>query len=256
MPNQSGAETEYLRKLPELERLERELEPSHHQARDEQVRAKQLVADRRRALNDLEQQLRGMAREVRLKAQGAYLNGAALDRGTLMIGNEALLFAGWHGRAEIALHDIVDIDIGHSALPARAGLPLIGRYWPGVRRDGEALVITVRDKASSTLAQAVIADLADAVQWRRQLLAGKDRLGDVEVQRGDLVTRRGQAETALQEAQAELDRATAALRGVEGQIAELQRQQRDLRKLQRQAEAQGSQSATKGSGTPGKGGRK
>ncbi len=256
MPSQDGAETGYVRKLQELERLERELEPSHHQARDEQARAKQLVADRRGALNDVERQLRGMAREVRLKAKGAYLNGTALDRGTVTIGNEALLFVGWHGRAEIALRDIVDIDIGHSSLPPRAGLPLIGRYWPGARRDGESLVITVRDRASSTLAQAAIADMADAVQWRRQILEGKDHLGDVETQREDLVARRRQAETALQEAQADLDRATAALRGVEGQIAELQRQQRDLRKLPRQAEAQGSQSATKGSGTPGKGGRK
>ncbi len=255
MPSQSGAGTEQAGKLRELEQLERELEPNHHQARDEQVRAKQIVADRRRALDDIERQMRGMAREVRLKAKGIYLNGAALDHGTITIGNEALQFAGWHGRAEIALRDIVDIDIGHSVLPARAGLPLIGRYWPGARRDGESLVITVRDSASSTLAQAVIADMADAVQWRRQVLEGKGRLGDVEAQRGDLVTRRGQAETGLKEAQAELDRAGVALREVEGQIAELQRQQHDVRKMQRQAEAQGSQSAIKGSGTQGKGGR-
>ena len=255
MPDQSGAKAGYLSELQELERLERELEPSHHQAREEQARAKQLAAERRRALDDIDRQLRGLARAIRLKAKCACLNGAALDRGTLTIGNDALQFAGWHGRMEIALRDIVDIDIGHSSLPARAGLPLIGCYWPGVRRNGEALVITVCDSVSNALAQAVIADMVDAVQWRRQILEGKDHLEDVEAQRGDLATRREQAEAALKDAQAELGGATSALRRVEGQIVELQRQQRDLRKMQRQAEAQGSQSSTKGSGTKGKRGR-
>lgn len=255
MPSQGEAKAEYQKRLQELEQLERRLEPEQHQARAEQTRAKQLAAERRRMLDDIDRQLRGLAREIRLKAKCAYLNGAALDRGMLTIGNDALQFAGWHGRTEIALRNIVDIDIGHSALPTRAGLPVIGRYWPGARRDGESLVITVRDSASSTLAQAVIADMADAVQWRRQILAGKDRLGDVEAQRGDLATQRGQAEAALQDAQAELDRVTGTLRSMDGQIAELQRRQRDLRKMQRQAEAQGPHGATKGSGTQRKGGR-
>ena len=108
MPSQDGAETGYVRKLQELERLERELEPSHHQARDEQARAKQLVADRRGALNDVERQLRGMAREVRLKAKGAYLNGAALIADSY-VGNEASCQVA--GRAECAATSLILISV-------------------------------------------------------------------------------------------------------------------------------------------------
>lgn len=132
------------------------------------------VARAERRLRSAETKLRQTDHAVLRRAAAVYLNGSELDRGTLYLTNYSLRFDGWQGSIEIPLADILDVRLGTSVLPRRAGIPLLGRLWPGRPRYAESLLITVQVGTDAEPLVATVADLKNGIQWRDVILRGRD----------------------------------------------------------------------------------
>ncbi len=108
------------------------------------------------------------------RAPAVYLNGDSLDRGTLCLTSHSLRFDGWQGSIVIAVQDIVEVRLGTSVLPRRAGIPLLGRIWPGKPHYAESLLLSVRAGSASEPRVATVADLRNGIQWRDEILQCRD----------------------------------------------------------------------------------
>jgi hypothetical protein len=107
-------------------------------------------------------------------AKAVYLNGDALDRGVLCLTKHSLRFDGWQGRIVIPVRDILEVRLGTSVLPRHAGIPLVGRIWPGRPRYAESLLLTVRVGSAVEPRVATVADLRNGIQWRDEILRCRD----------------------------------------------------------------------------------
>ncbi len=209
---EDGAEP--LEEIQSLERVIQDKQPALSAAQARRDAARRVEAEQRRRLSAVEGRNQSFAARVYLKAKGVYLNGQSLDRGTLSIGNEALRFSGWRGSVSIPLRDIQKAELGPSFLPPRAGVPVIGRLFPGERRLATTLLLTVRDAQTSADHLVVVGDLPDAKEWAWQI---------------SLAEQREQARAAWQEAEAALREAQRALLSLEDEIRQLRSQQNKLR---------------------------
>jgi len=158
------------------------------------------VAGAARRLESAETALRKGDRETLRRAPAVYLNGEELDRGTLRLTNCSLRFDGWQGSIVIPLPDILDVRLGTSVLPRRAGIPLLGRIWPGKPRYAESILITVQAGTAREPRVATIADLRNGIQWRDVILRGRDEFEAWTEERSRLVEGIGQAEGDLEQA--------------------------------------------------------
>jgi len=121
-----------------------------------------------------EQALREGDRMAVRCAKAVYLNGEALDRGVLCLTSHSLRFSGWQGRIVIPVRDILEVRLGTSVLPRHAGIPLVGRIWPGKPRYAESLLLTVRVGSAVGPRVATVADLRNGIQWRDEILRCRD----------------------------------------------------------------------------------
>jgi hypothetical protein len=82
---------------------------------------------------------------IAIKAgHGVYVRSAkSLDAGSVTLFWDRITYSGWHGNANLPLSDIVGIDAGKSCLPARSGVPILNRYWPGKLVAGQTLLLTL-----------------------------------------------------------------------------------------------------------------
>ena len=130
---------------------------------------------------DVAQRLRHAERALReadhrtvRSAPAVYLNGDSLDRGTLRLTSHSLRFDGWQGSIVIPVRDIVEVRLGTSVLPRRAGIPLLGRIWPGKPHYAESLLLSVQAGSASEPRVATVADLKNGIQWRDEILHCRD----------------------------------------------------------------------------------
>lgn len=164
-----------------------------------------------RRLDAAERALRRADRKTLRRAPAVYLNGESLDRGALCLTHHSLRFDGWQGSIVIPVHDIIDVRLGTSVLPRHAGVPLLGRLWPGKPRYAESLLLTVQGgSAASEPHVATVADLRDGIRWRDDILQCRDdydawarersqRVAAVEAAERDLARERGAGGQAPQD---------------------------------------------------------
>jgi hypothetical protein len=138
------------------------------------ARATPTAAEAEQRLRTAERALRQRDRQILHRAPAIYLNGEVLDRGVLRLTHPALRFDGWQGSIVIPVGDIVDVRLGTSVLPRHAGIPLLGRLWPGKPRYAESLVLTVRVGSASEPRVATVAGLKNGALWRDEILRCRD----------------------------------------------------------------------------------
>ncbi len=167
------------------------------------------------------------------RARAAYLDGQSVDRGTLSIGNDALHFSGWHGSVSIPLKKILGIYGGTSRLSPRAGVPIVGRLFPGRPRAGDSLLLTVwgtDDTERSDTAQrklVALADLEDGEGLASQIVARQSALNRLQADRVELAGELLEAQSAWREARSELASAQTEVAEVERELDQLRTQQKD-----------------------------
>lgn len=183
---------------------DRDVEPGQAPASDAGGAAPS-AAEAARHLRSAEEALRQTDRRTLRRARAVYLNGDALDRGTLRLTAHSLRFDGWQGSIVIPVHDIAEVRLGTSVVPIHAGIPLLGWIWPGKPRYAESLLITVRAGTAPEPRVATVADLRDGSQWSDAIQRSRDgyeawarerarRVAEIETAEGDLARVR-QAET-------------------------------------------------------------
>ena len=256
MPRRGSAgDAERLQAIHELEEAMREAQPKVNAARAERDRAKGVEGDCRRQLAAAEKQIELLRTQVHHRESGVYLNGGeSLDRGTVILGNEAIRFAGWHGKIEFPLENVAEVDLGHSHLSPRTGVPVLGRMWPGQARARDSLLLMLGGSGGGQRQLAVIADLRDGEAWREEIREGIERLAANEARRRHLEGERAERQRDLEQAEQQLALAEGRLGDVQRKMGELQSQRDKIRALQRQVElereaaARGANSRSKGRG--------
>lgn len=200
-----------------IARLQIDLQAARHA-----LETAQSVEERRRAaLASVDAEIAEIDRQVHRRGSAAYLDGDALDRGAIELTNVCLRYTGWRGRVSIPLRGVVGIELGTSRLPPRAGLPALGRVWPGRPREAGTILLTVRSDEQSEQRLAVIADVADAPAWREAILERRRALDEVVGRRRELFDQREAAAAAHEEAADAVARAMTQVSGLEGEIAQL-----------------------------------
>lgn len=186
----------------ELERSARVAKAAHKRASDNGAARSgpTSVPGAVRRLESAETALRRADRETLRRARAVYLNGEELDRGTLRLTNHSLRFDGWQGSIVFPLPDIMDVRLGTSVLPRHAGIPLLGRLWPGKPHYAESLLITVRVGEGREPRVATVADLRNGIQWRDVILRGRDEYDAWTQERSQSVEDVEQAESDLAQA--------------------------------------------------------
>ena len=226
------SDAERLGEIQQLERVVASRQPELSAAAANLDQTHAAEAERRATLNSIDAQIAGVGTQVHYKGGGVYLSGTTLDRGTLSLGNERVWFSGWHGTAEIPLAEIDSIEIGSSHLGPRVGVPLVSHVWPGQPRQRQTLLLGITDQQESVIA--VIADLPDAEQWRREILGRQQLLSNVTARRADLGQQRAAAIGLLNEATAAVQCALVVYQRIESEIATLRTQANNLRTQQRE----------------------
>jgi vacuolar-type H+-ATPase subunit I/STV1 len=237
MAQTSRSDAERLKAIQQLEGEIQAKQPALQSARSERDEARRVETERRNALSKVDSQIRALNDERHLTGTGVYLNGASLDRGTLAIGNDLLVFSGWHGKVEIPLHAIVDIDTGRSFLPPRAGIPILSTVWPGQPRQAETLLLTVQEEKTKGRCLAVVANLPDAATWSRQIRQQQRGLDAVRARRAELIKQNEEARATLNQATWTRQQADAKVSAIASEIRGMQSRQRQLETEQRQVEA-------------------
>jgi len=236
--NESG-DAERLLAIHQLDEAIKKKEPDLTAAREARNLAKQNEDRCRQGVKAVDRQVDTLKRETHRTASVAYLNGAALDRGKLTLGNQSLRYLGWRGKIELALEHIVMVEIGNSHLPPRCGIPLVSRLWAGTPRNRGTLLVHRRPLAVavSNPTLAVLADVEDAVGWQRDIQARQGLLSDVARRHADLSSDRDRSTSALQDASQSLREAQAGLDRVEREIGSLGAQRDKLQAQQREIDS-------------------
>jgi len=171
-----------------------------------------------------------------MQTRAVYLNGESLDRGKLTLGNKSLRFSGWQGKIEFPLPTVTDIELGSSALPPRAGIPVLQKVWPGKPRQAQTMIFSVQDASNPEPLIAVVADLPDAHDWRREIRSAQERLEDVIGQRADLDRQRAEAEARVAKTKADLALAQDGVNVVQREIGQLKAQKSKIEAQQREVD--------------------
>lgn len=232
-----SGDAERLQAIQNLERAIAAKEPPRREAKARLDADRQAVRDQRTSLKAVDDRLARIATETLRRSSGVYLNGDSLDRGTLILGNEAVRFSGWGGKAVIRLASISQIEIGRSYLPVRAGVPLLSRFWPGPARQAGTLLLRLREGSPFNGELAVIADLDEPNVWRNQIVDQQSRQPEVESRRSEYQRERVRAQAALDQATATMSESQAALDLVEREIGALRDQRDKLQAQQREINA-------------------
>ena len=238
MQNSSiGSDAERLAAIQKLEQAIATKEAARKSALSARDAAKHTESERQNAVRGIENEIRLIGTSIRRNSRAAYLNGQSLDRGTLQLGNELVRFVGWRGSVEIPLTSIEAVDVGTSLLSPRAGVPILGRVWPGTPRSAQSLILTIRQtEQDESRSLAVMSDLLDSEVWQSEILKGQTSLEDVAAQRAKLESRRQTAMTAHMVAENILKQAQAQVDSVDAEIAPLRAQRDKLRAQQREVD--------------------
>lgn len=232
-----SSDADRLRAIQDLGRAISAKQPELSAARARRDADARLVQERERAVRQVDQQIAGLHATRHRTESSVYLNGKALDRGTLRLGNYAVDFSGWRGSVSAPLASIVSVELGSSNLPSRAGIPIIGRFRPGKPRARRTVIATVTGPGGTGARLMVLADLENGSDWATAIADRQARLGDVAAQQSELVARRAEAGGLVAGAAERRNISQADLRAVEQGIAVLRGQKSKLEDQQRQLDA-------------------
>lgn len=203
-------------------------------ARQRRDSARRALAAPQAALARVEAAIEDLERHVHRRAEAVFLDGAALDRGALLLRAETIHYSGWRGQVRARLEQVRAVEVGTSFLPPRAGVPILERLRPGVPRVGGTLLISLAENAPGDERSAesliVIADLRDPTGWRDAILDRRRRLGEVSAERARLLVERQRAVEAAAAASAPVDAAQSQVGALEAEIAQLRGQLESVRK--------------------------
>jgi chromosome segregation ATPase len=253
MPTAQTTDASRLQAIQQLEQTIAQRQPNLDTALATLKAAQKTDAEARRGVAALDSRLDHLEKDALLRAKVAFLNGQALDRGKLTLQRESLSYSGWHGKAELPLSAIQALELANSELPPRAGVPCLGRIWPGKPRPGWSLLLQMEAQAGQPSDLAVIADLRNGALWRDNILAQKEKLAEVAAQRSELAAQRetvahsatdtGQALATAKAAAAAIQQEIDSLRT---ELAKLKAEQRHIEKARKEAaEAARQQPTTK-----------
>lgn len=103
------------------------------------------------------------------------VSSTTLDSGSVALFWNRIEFKGWRGNCVINLSEVGSINQRTSRLPARSGIPLLGRWFPGHVREGDTLLVELSSGATSAR-RAVLAALPHGSNWQQAL---KDAISDI-----------------------------------------------------------------------------
>jgi len=206
-----------------------------HAVRAERAAALQLESDGRKALANLDNEIKRLSGQIYRRSRAVYLDGETLERGTLTLTGDALRFSGWRGHVEIPLRAIQSIALGTSLLPPFVGMPILGNFWPGRPRSGETLLLTVQESPTAAQQLAVIGDLKDAALWQQEILIRQQQVDQITALKTQLLSEREEATASLAKAREALRQAQTRMEVIEKEAAAL-RSQLDTLKAQQRAE--------------------
>lgn len=230
------------------------MQPSKVAAESALAAAKRTEDERRVPLASLEKQLAGIGAQVHFECNGVYLDCQALDRGKVMVGNDQVRFEGWRGNTAVALGAITGFDTGISNLPVRAGVPVLGKLWPGTSRKADTLRLTIRQSDATQrspgkqrrpghwdpgqkMQQVVLADLPDGSSLQAEVKNRISKLATVGALRAGLTAQRQAAADELAVASLATAQAKAKVDEVEAEIASYRRQRAIVIEQQRVVDA-------------------
>jgi hypothetical protein len=239
----NGGDAERIATIRELEQAMTAREPQRLAAKAELDQAQRTENERRKVVRAAEARVATTRKQRYRSFPAVYLNGQALDRGTVQVGNELLRFGGWHGGIDVPIASIREFGHGRSNLPPRAGVPLLGKLWPGTPRASTTLLLTVCDQDGAPTNQIVLADLSDSTAVQAEIAGRQAKLAGVLAQRQGLEAERQAALASLAEATQAVAKAQAHLKAVEAEITPYQRQRDVLVRQQRQVDAARAQAA-------------
>ena len=160
----------------------------------------------RATIREIEMQITAHKNKVHFKCRAVYLNNQALDRGNVEVGNELLRYYGWSGGINVELGLIKSFTSGSSNLSPRSGVPLLQRLHPKVIRQGDTLLITVRQFHTKPK-QVVLADLPNGSKLQQEIEVRIEKLAEAKHQLTELELQKTAAKATLAEATLNQERA-------------------------------------------------
>ena len=164
------------------------------------------VGVHRSTVRRFEMQITAHKNKVHFKCRAVYLNNQALDRGNVEVGNELLRYYGWSGGINVELGLIKSFTSGSSNLSPRSGVPLLHRLHPEVIRQGDTLLITVKQNNTEP-EQVVLADLPNGSKLQQEIEVRIAKLEEAKHQLTELELQKTAAKVTLAEATLNVERA-------------------------------------------------
>jgi len=220
----SGGNARQTQSIPELEQAIANKRSAIEVALARRDSERRLVLLSETAMQLANQRIAALDTQVHGPSGAVYVNGQALDRGTLTLSNDVLQFRGWRGTADISLRQVEAVTLGESHLSPRDGIPVLSRVWRGQPRAAGTLLLVLKNDNSTPTHQVVVADLSDAAQWCAEIDGKKGHLDQVAARRAACVSERDEmksaavaAATAVETAQAAMDRWKEEIGGLSSQ---------------------------------------
>jgi hypothetical protein len=244
------SDSERLVAIEDLQQAIEDKQPELQQAQHSLHAAREAEDEHRRAVEAVDTELTQLTGIVLMDGSAVYVSGPMLDRGSLRLNNTTLSFRGSTGGLDLPLQFITKVELHNSFLPPRAGVPVLGSFWPGRPRHRGSLLLTVEVPGGTGPEIAVLADLDDAPAWQDAILRGQHSISDFEARSAELQKRRRQAAQELDRAKRSTGSAQKALAHVQGEVDRLSEKKHELERLQRSVDKRRMEAAREAAESP------